>query len=110
VRVPLLDTPLVEALVRLPQALKQNGGAPKPLLVKALGERLPALVRARREKRGFTFPFDAWLRADGAALRGRPAGDWRKPPPSTRCGPGSAREELHWSRAVTVVLGQWLDA
>ena len=66
VRVPLLDVRLVEYVLRLPAALKTHppggGAGPKPLLTAALGERLPAVIRQRREKQGFTFPFDVWLR------------------------------------------------
>ena len=63
VRVPLLDVELVEAVLRLPTALKVNGLAgPKPLLKRAVGERLPAVVRQRRDKQGFTFPLDPWLK------------------------------------------------
>ena len=63
VRVPLLDVELVEAVLRLPTALKANGLAgPKPLLKRAVGERLPAVVRQRRDKQGFTFPLAPWLK------------------------------------------------
>jgi asparagine synthase (glutamine-hydrolysing) len=63
VRVPLLDVELVEAVLRLPTDLKVNGRAgPKPLLQRAVGERLPAVVRQRRDKQGFTFPLDPWLK------------------------------------------------
>lgn len=63
VRVPLLDVELVEAVLRLPTALKTSGLAgPKPLLKRAVGERLPAAVRQRRDKQGFTFPLDPWLK------------------------------------------------
>lgn len=79
VRVPLLDHRLVEAVLRLPPAMKQaNGHGPKPLLNQAVADLLPPLVRDRRDKRGFTFPFDVWLRgplrrnghAPSAALQG----------------------------------------
>jgi asparagine synthase (glutamine-hydrolysing) len=79
VRVPLLDHRLVEAVLRLPPELKQaNGHGPKPLLTRAVADLLPPLVRDRRDKRGFTFPFDVWLRgplrrnghAPSAALQG----------------------------------------
>ena len=62
VRVPLLDVELVEAVLRLPTALKVNGLlGPKPLLNRAVGEQLPDVVRQRRDKQGFTFPLDPWL-------------------------------------------------
>jgi asparagine synthase (glutamine-hydrolysing) len=63
VRVPFLDHRLVEAVLSFPAALKQRSShGPKPLLLKAVGDRLPQLVRERRDKRGFTFPFDRWMR------------------------------------------------
>ena len=63
VRVPFLDVELVEAMLRLPTAHKTNGvPGPKPLLARAAGDRLPAVVRQRRDKRGFTFPLDLWLK------------------------------------------------
>ncbi len=63
VRVPLLDVELVEAVLRLPTAHKTNGvPGPKPLLARAAGDRLPAVVRQRRGKRGFTFPLGLWLK------------------------------------------------
>ena len=100
VRVPLLDHVLVEALLRLPAAAK-GGVGPKPLLLRAVGDLLPAVVRERRDKQGFTFPFDRWLRGTL-----RPTLDtWRA------AGPGLLRPNaladaqrsfdagrLHWSR------------
>jgi asparagine synthase (glutamine-hydrolysing) len=67
VRVPLLDHRLVELVARMPGPQKQPDGRPKPLLLDAVGPRLPAAVGTRR-KRGFTFPWDDWLRGP---LRGR---------------------------------------
>ncbi len=64
VRVPLLDHLLVEKVLRLPAEAKLNGGTPKPLLVKAAGDLLPPIVRERRDKMGFTFPWASWLRGD----------------------------------------------
>jgi asparagine synthase (glutamine-hydrolysing) len=61
-RVPLLDHELVELVLPLPDRLKarRRGGPPKPLLVEAAGPRLPKV--ACGPKRGFSFPWDAWLR------------------------------------------------
>jgi asparagine synthase (glutamine-hydrolysing) len=61
VRVPFLDHPLVEFVMRLPASAKQNGTVSKPLLVAALGDLLPNDVIAQR-KRTFTFPWEKWLR------------------------------------------------
>lgn len=61
-RLPLLDHALVERVLPLPGRLKlpARGGPPKPLLVAAAGPRLPRI--ACGPKRGFTFPWEAWLR------------------------------------------------
>jgi asparagine synthase (glutamine-hydrolysing) len=61
VRVPLIDDKLVEYVFNLPGDLKINGHTPKHLLVKAAGDLLPDEV-VHRPKRGFTFPFEHWLR------------------------------------------------
>lgn len=65
VRVPLIDHKLVEHLMALPGRIKMNGHVPKHLLVKAVEDLPPEVVH--RRKRGFTFPFEHWLRED---LRG----------------------------------------
>lgn len=61
VRVPFLDHPLVEFVTHLPQEVKLAKGTPKALLVAALEDLLPVEV-VRQAKRGFTFPWEAWLR------------------------------------------------
>jgi asparagine synthase (glutamine-hydrolysing) len=67
IRVPLLDHRLVELAASLPGSLKRPDPRPKPLLLDAVGPRLPRLVYTL-PKRGFTFPWDGWLRGP---LRGR---------------------------------------
>jgi asparagine synthase (glutamine-hydrolysing) len=62
IRVPLLDGPLVETVLRLPAAAHQSGDGAKPLLCRAVGDLLPAKILARRGKQGFVFPFERWLR------------------------------------------------
>ena len=61
VRVPLLDHKLVEYLMGLPDACKRSNGTPKRLLVESLDGLLPARI-VHRPKRGFTLPFDPWMR------------------------------------------------
>ena len=61
VRVPFLDHPLVEFVTHLPQEVKLAKGTPKALLVAALEDLLPSEV-VRQAKRGFTFPWETWLR------------------------------------------------
>jgi asparagine synthase (glutamine-hydrolysing) len=61
VRVPLLDTPLVEFVGSLPDVARQRPGAQKALLVEAVGDLLPQEILAQR-KRTFTLPWEEWLR------------------------------------------------
>ena len=61
VRVPFLHHPLVEFVTQLPAGAKLRNGTPKALLVAALGGLLPSEV-VNQTKRGFTFPWAAWLR------------------------------------------------
>ena len=63
VRVPLIDHRLAQQVMALPGAWKLNAGTPKPLLVQALHGQLPEEI-VRRCKRGFTLPFEHWLRKD----------------------------------------------
>jgi asparagine synthase (glutamine-hydrolysing) len=67
VRVPLLDTPLVEFVGALPDAARYRRGVQKALLVKALDGLLPREILAQ-SKRTFTLPWKEWLRGP---LRGR---------------------------------------
>jgi asparagine synthase (glutamine-hydrolysing) len=60
VREPLLDIELVSLLASLPGSFKL-GGTSKALLVDAIDGDLPREVLYRK-KRGFTLPFDSWLR------------------------------------------------
>ena len=61
VRVPLLDTPLVEFISALPDQAWRKPGVQKALLVEALGDLLPPEITAQK-KRTFTLPWEQWLR------------------------------------------------
>lgn len=61
VRVPLLDTPLVEFVGSLPDAARQRPGVQKALLASAIEGALPKQVFEQR-KRTFTLPWKEWLR------------------------------------------------
>jgi asparagine synthase (glutamine-hydrolysing) len=61
VRVPFLDGPLVENILGLPEAIKNDPARPKALLIDAMGELLPKEIVAQK-KRTFTFPWENWLR------------------------------------------------
>jgi len=62
-RVPFLDRALVEACFRIPGAEKVKGNSPKGLLLASLGVELPKEI-VNRPKRGFTLPFERWLRGE----------------------------------------------
>jgi asparagine synthase (glutamine-hydrolysing) len=62
-RVPFLDRALVEACFRISGKGKLQGDSPKPLLLRSLGVELPPEI-VNRPKRGFTLPFEHWLRAE----------------------------------------------
>ncbi len=61
VRVPLLDTPLVEFVGSLPDEARHRARAQKALLVEALGELVPEEILGQ-QKRTFTLPWEEWLR------------------------------------------------
>jgi asparagine synthase (glutamine-hydrolysing) len=63
VRVPFLDTPLVEYVLSLPESAKLNRSRPKALLIQAMGDLLPGEV-IEQPKRTFTFPWEHWLRGE----------------------------------------------
>lgn len=61
VRVPLLDHRLASYVVSLPDAIKRDDRTPKSLLVTSLSRPLPDDI-VHQPKRGFTLPFDVWMR------------------------------------------------
>lgn len=108
VRVPLLDHRLVEAVLRLPGPLKARG-RPKSLLLDALGDDLPALIRAPRPKQGFTFPFDRWLRGPlratiGDLLSNVAEAGVIRPDEVRRIWREFQDGKLHWSRVWALVV------
>jgi asparagine synthase (glutamine-hydrolysing) len=62
VRVPLIDHQLAKHVLALPGEWKL-GATPKPLLVAALDGSLPDEI-VHRPKRGFTLPFEHWMREE----------------------------------------------
>ena len=114
VRVPLLDTPLVEFVESLPDAARRRPAAQKALLVEALGDLLPQEILAQR-KRTFTLPWEAWLRGP---LRARVEASFADPAPSLAAflRPGGVRSvwadflagKTTWSRPWSLyVLNEW---
>ena len=113
VRVPYMDHRLVEAVLRLPAVHKKNGSQPKSLLTRAVGDLLPPIVRDRRDKQGFTFPFDEWLKGDLRPLI--QAGLFKqvhelRPGVQARTLAEFENDQVHWSRPwALVALVEWLS-
>jgi asparagine synthase (glutamine-hydrolysing) len=114
VRVPLLDTPLVEFVGSLPDAARRRPAAQKALLVEALGDLLPQEILAQN-KRTFALPWEAWLRGP---LRARVEASFADPAPSLAAflRPGGVRSvwtdflagKTTWSRPWSLyVLNEW---
>jgi asparagine synthase (glutamine-hydrolysing) len=61
VRVPFVDTKVVDFVLSLPGEWKMGQATPKPLLADALKDLLPREFMAR-PKMGFTLPFEKWLK------------------------------------------------
>ncbi len=61
VRVPLLDTPLVEFVSALRDVARRRPGTQKALLAEAIRDLLPPEILAQK-KRTFTLPWEEWLR------------------------------------------------
>ena len=62
VRVPLIDHQLAKAVLNLP-GVDKVGSTPKKLLVEAMDGSLPEEI-VQRPKRGFTLPFEHWMRQE----------------------------------------------
>ncbi len=117
VRVPLIDHQLVQRVLALPGPWKLDSAMPKPLLVKALGGQLPDKIVHRR-KRGFTLPFEHWLRdalhpvVEGSINRigeGALAG-WINPRAAKRVWQDFIERKTSWSRPWSLyVLQRWCE-
>ena len=117
-RVPLLDRKLAEFLFSLPGSWKVDDHTPKPLLVAATGGTLPDAV-VRRAKRGFTLPFEHWLRDDMRseiektlfAAPGGPLGDVLRPDAVRNVWNRFLAGKTSWSRPWALyVLQRWCEA
>jgi asparagine synthase (glutamine-hydrolysing) len=114
VRVPLLDTPLVEFVSSLPDAARQRPGVQKALLAEALGTALPKQVLEQRKKT-FTLPWKEWLRGPLRARIERSLGEL-SPALATHVHANGAKSvwqdflagKTSWSRPWSIyVLNEW---
>lgn len=111
VRVPFVDHKLVELLARIPMKYKINKDMPKRLLVKAMGNKLPEEI-VYRKKRGFTFPFELWMRNDLNDFIDEKLKESRyfNETFTNKLLNGFYNQKVHWSRIWgCVVLSEWLD-
>jgi asparagine synthase (glutamine-hydrolysing) len=113
VRVPLIDHKLVEYVFNLPGELKINGHTPKHLLIKAAGDLLPDEV-VHRPKRGFTFPFEHWLRdgmrneIESELLSESPLDEFLSPEAVKKVWQEFLAGRISWSRPWSLyVLRRW---
>ena len=114
VRVPLLDTPLVEFMCALPDAARSKKDRQKALLVDALRDVLPAEILGQK-KRTFTLPWEHWLRG---ALRAKVESSFKEiaAPLKAHVKPNGVQDvwqaflegKTTWSRPwATFVLNEW---
>lgn len=66
-RVPFLDHPLVEFAATIPAGIKFRNGELKRLLKTVFANRLPSVIRERKDKMGFPVPLNNWLKKGGPA-------------------------------------------
>ncbi|HZC66094.1 MAG TPA: asparagine synthase (glutamine-hydrolyzing) [Candidatus Dormibacteraeota bacterium] len=114
VRVPLLDTPLVEFVNALPDEARRQPDQQKALLTESLSDVLPPEILGQR-KRTFTLPWEQWLRgplkARLAASFAEPAsglGDHLKPNALAAVWNDFLGGKTSWSRPWSLyVLNEW---
>lgn len=92
VRVPLLDTPLVEFVTALPDAARIEPGLSKGLLRSAMAGMLPPEI-LEQKKRTFTLPWEVWLRNP---LKRRVEASLKDPPPVLKTNLHAAGVEMVW--------------
>ena len=114
VRVPLLDTPLVEFVAALPDAARRRDGGSKALLSEAVADLLPREILTQN-KRTFTLPWEEWLRGP---MRKKLEASFAAPAPGLQpfLRPDGVREvwaaflsaRTSWSRPWSIyVLNEW---
>ena len=108
-RLPFLDYRMVEFAFALPDEAKLDGQFSKAILRRALADRVPAEVLARRDKMGFETPADIWLRSRFAGeLRRRlltpgPLHQWLEPEPLRQ-----ALDAYLAGRRIGLQIWRWL--
>jgi asparagine synthase (glutamine-hydrolysing) len=102
-RVPYLDHRIVEIAAGAAASRKLDGAVNKPMLVDAIHSPLIEKL-SRAPKRGFTFPFQEWMRGHAAELAGMAGqGDCLDRNCVRELWEQQAAGRLHWSRAWSTV-------
>jgi len=118
VRVPLIDHQLAKTVLALPGKWKLNG-TPKKLLVNALEGSLPDEI-IHRPKRGFTLPFEHWMRQElrpeiepvlaPDRINGGPLGGVLRGDEVQKVWQSFLRRTVSWSRPWSLfVLQRWSE-
>jgi asparagine synthase (glutamine-hydrolysing) len=118
VRVPLIDHRLARTVLALPGAWKLNR-TPKKLLVGALAGSLPDEI-VHRPKRGFTLPFERWMRQelrseielglDAKRIKSGPLGGLLDGSQVQEVWQQFLRRKVSWSRPWSLyVLERWCE-
>lgn len=116
VRVPLLDHPLVEAVLGLADSAKRRPGVSKALLAESLQDLLPANT-GRQTKRTFTFPWAQWLRGPLGQQVSARLGEGLTPSLARLLDPAAVKAvwqsflagETGWARPWSLfVLNEWI--
>jgi asparagine synthase (glutamine-hydrolysing) len=119
VRVPLIDHQLAGSVLGMPGSWKLNNGTPKNLLVEALAGSLPDSI-VHRPKRGFTLPFERWLREElrseiepvlsAKRIKGGPLGGVMNAEQVEQVWKYFLRGKISWSRPwAFYVLQRWCE-
>ncbi len=109
-RLPFLDYRLVEFVLSLPDDQRLSGSTTKAILRRALADRIPPVVLARRDKMGFETPADVWLRGRyPGELRRRllapgPHHEWLEPAVLE----AALEDYLTGRRAIGLQVWRWL--
>jgi asparagine synthase (glutamine-hydrolysing) len=108
-RQPFLDHRLVEAVAAVPGHLRTHpSSVPKPLLVEAVGSRLPGQV-VNRPKQGFALPFGRWLQ-EGLSVATLAQSEVGLEKTAMEAVFQRFCKGQHWSRYWTLqVLAAWAD-
>jgi len=118
VRVPLIDHILAKRMLSLPGASKM-GATPKRLLIEALHGSLPDDI-IHRPKRGFTLPFEHWMRQElrpeiepvlqASRINGGPLGDFLSGSEVRSVWEGFLNGSVSWTRPWALyVLQRWCE-